>query len=113
MYLYDALSAYRTSSEWDEVSFAECMRAIGSGAAYKRLVVLAERKRLAMGEVFADATGRRTSGVIDLDPTKPSEGRIRSSWGIRLNADLEGRDLPEDETIQDDFIEGVDDPDDP
>ena len=111
IYLSDALTGHRFGDDWDEDYFADVMRIVGTGAAHKRLGMLIELKDLAAVDLERQAKRLRTSGVIDLDPTKPSVGPIRAYWGVRRNADLLGFDIPVDEDIPDDFIEGVDDPD--
>ncbi len=111
IYLSDALKVHRFSPHWDEEYFADILEAIGTGAAHKRLGMLIEARQIPTQGLLRRAVARRTSGVIDLDPGKPSEGPIYSFWGVRRNADLDGWDLPDDDATEDDFIEGVDDQD--
>lgn len=111
VYLADALVTYRQSAHWDEEQFAEVLRVVGTGAAHRRLGFLMVAKRIEAGDLFQQAVAGRTAGVVDLDPGSPPEGPIDSFWGVRRNVNLEGWDLPEDDDVEDDFIEGVDDPD--
>ena len=111
IYLGDALKKYRLSPCWDEDRFAEVLETVGTGAAHKRLGMLVDAKGLPTLGLLRRAVAGRTSGVIDLDPGAPSQGPIHSFWGVRRNVDLEEWDYPDKDATEDDFIEGVDDPD--
>ncbi|MEK7316138.1 MAG: type IV toxin-antitoxin system AbiEi family antitoxin domain-containing protein [Candidatus Eisenbacteria bacterium] len=111
IYLADALRFHCFSDDWDEEYFAEIMTSIGTGAAHKRLGMLLEVKSIFTDGLLRLAREGRTSGVVDLEPGSPRKGPILSFWGVRRNADLRGWDLPDEDAIEDDFIEGVDDPD--
>jgi predicted transcriptional regulator of viral defense system len=110
-YLANALVTHRESPDWDEDRFVDVMQAIGTGASYRRLGALIDSKRIQTDDLRRQAYARRAPGLIDLEPGSPKEGPLDSFWRVRLNADLQGWDLPEDEDIADDFLEGVDDPD--
>lgn len=109
IYLGDALKAHRYSDDWDEDYFTDVVAAIGTGAAHKRLGMLLEMKGLPTYDLRRQAVKARTSGVVDLDPGLPSRGPIHTFWGVRRNTDLVGWELPEEDAVEDDYIEGVDD----
>ena len=122
--LANAYERYWKSELWDEYYFAEVMQAVGTGAAYKRLGAIGKEKDATAGRAYRDGFVRRTAGVIDLDPAKPTVRPVRSVWGVRLNVDLndqytlppDGEEEYEEEEeldLPEDFIEGVDDYDDP
>ena len=62
---------------------------VGNGATFKRLGYLLERTRTQVDALVSACRARRSSGINNLDPSVRIGGPILSSWGMRLNVNLD------------------------
>jgi predicted transcriptional regulator of viral defense system len=92
-HLFGILAAYRESREWNPEKLLQRLEERGRGSAFKRLGYLAEALWPDIREVVDTARRRRTSGLIKLDPSVKTRGRINKRWGLWVNVSLEKRDL--------------------
>jgi predicted transcriptional regulator of viral defense system len=108
VYLADALVTMSQSENWDEDRFLDIVRAVARGAANKRLGALIDAKGIVAHDLWRHASSNRTLGVIDLEPGTGRRGWIDRYWRVHMNAKLDGSDLPEDDGVEEDFLEGID-----
>ena len=92
-HLLGILAAYRESREWNPEKLLQRLKERGRGSAFKRLGYLAEALWPDVREVVDAAWTRRTSGLIKLDPSVKSRGKISKRWGMWVNVSLEKGDL--------------------
>jgi len=92
-HLLGILAAYRESREWNPEKLLQRLKERGRGSAFKRLGYLAEALWPDVREVVDAAWTRRTSGLIKLDPSVKSRGKISKRWGLWVNVSLEKGDL--------------------
>ena len=83
------LAAYRAGAQWDPAALLRQLAAVASGAAYKRLGYLIEALAIDAPSVVDEALRKRTTGVIRLDPTNPTRGRLTKRWGLWVNVQLD------------------------
>ena len=86
------LTTYRTSAAWDPKALLVRLRAIDSGAAFKRLGYLVEALGIDAAVLVDTAAERRSSGVVRLDPDTRERGRLTKRWGLWVNARLEANE---------------------
>ncbi len=89
-HLAAVLVAYRESEHWRPARLLEELGGIGTGAAFKRLGFLAEALDLGDSGLVEAARARRTSGIVKLDPSIRSRGRLSKRWGLWANAIIVG-----------------------
>jgi predicted transcriptional regulator of viral defense system len=100
-HLADILARYAERPSPDLDRLAECLEQYGRGAGAKRLGYLAER--LTEGEhdervtavlvsIRAAALSHRTAGVVKLDPSARSRGRMNKAWALWVNTEIGRRD---------------------
>jgi predicted transcriptional regulator of viral defense system len=87
-HLAEVLTRYRTLAGSSPGKVAAELRVNGSGAAAKRLGYLAERTWPGARGLIKLAMERRSAGVIKLDPTIRTRGRLNKRWGLWVNADI-------------------------
>ena len=61
---------------------------LGNRAVFKRLGYLLERSAIAAPELVQACLERRSSGLVALDPSAGTRGRIVRRWGLRVNDTL-------------------------
>jgi len=83
------LVAYRASAQWDAAALLRQLATLASGAAYKRLGYLVEALAIDAPSVVEEASRKRTTGVIRLDPGNPARGRLTKRWGLWVNVHLD------------------------
>jgi predicted transcriptional regulator of viral defense system len=91
-HLLGILAAYRESREWNPEKLLERLRERARGSAFKRFGYLAEAIWPDVREVVDAAWRQRTSGLIKLDPSVSTRGKINKRWGLWVNVSLEKRD---------------------
>lgn len=87
-HLFEVFASYRRSERWNPEALLGRLRALGRGAAFKRLGFFAETVKPRAGEVVQVCLEGRTAGLIALDPAVKSRGRISKRWGLRINVDV-------------------------
>lgn len=87
-HLADILRAHRESKSWRPEKVIAELKAIGTGAAFKRLGFLVEILELDAPAVVDAALARRTTGIVKLDPAVRSRGRLLKRWGLWVNASV-------------------------
>jgi predicted transcriptional regulator of viral defense system len=87
-HLIDILRAYRASDAWDPARLVARVAEAGSGAAFKRLGFLAERVLGGEEGLVKEAFARRTTGIVRLDPSVPTHGRLSTRWRLWVNVTL-------------------------
>ena len=93
-HLADMLVAYRASASWDPAKLTRCLRGRSSGAAYKRLGLITERLFPDEARLIATCRDHRTTGIVKLDPTVRTRGRLAKRWGLWVNVTLTGPGNP-------------------
>jgi predicted transcriptional regulator of viral defense system len=87
-HLAEMMTTYRESSEADPTRLVESLSELGRGAAFKRLGYLAETLWPEAVDLIEAARDRRSTGLIALDPSVRTKGRINKRWGLRINASV-------------------------
>lgn len=82
------LAVYRTSERWRPDRFRAELEIVGTGAAYKRFGYILEVLHLETDELVKTAEGRRTTGIVKLDPSIPTRGRLNRHWGLWVNSTI-------------------------
>lgn len=82
------LAEYKEAAERRPERLAATLADHGRGAAHKRLGYLVEIVWPEATPVRNRAREGRSSGIIKLDPTVRSAGRLNKRWGLWLNVDL-------------------------
>jgi predicted transcriptional regulator of viral defense system len=96
-HLAEILVSYRDSPHFDAARLLTRLEEVGSGAAYKRMGFLAETLWTDPAAILDAARARRTKGVIRLDPSVESRGRMNKHWGLWVNvAVTPGHDAADD-----------------
>jgi predicted transcriptional regulator of viral defense system len=96
-HLGEILVSYRDSPHFDITKMLTRLDEVGSGAAYKRIGFLAEVLWPKAKAILDTAKARRTKGIIRLDPSVKSHGRMSKRWGLWINVTVtSGHDGPDD-----------------
>ncbi len=82
----DMIGVYRASEHWRPERLIDELKVLGRGAAFKRLGYVAEAMKLDAAELPRVAESRRTAGIIKLDPSIQTRGRLSKRWGLWVNA---------------------------
>ena len=85
----EMLDEYLHRDDRDDDKLVEYGDLVGNGAMFKRLGYLLERTDPPAGALVDACSARRSSGINDLDPSVNAGGPILSTWGIRLNVNLD------------------------
>lgn len=89
-HLVDILHEYGSSPERDFSRLAGVARAMGSGAAWKRLGYLAERLWPDEAALLEEAAKRLTTGYARLDPAVRRKGKLVRRWRLWVNVPVDG-----------------------
>jgi predicted transcriptional regulator of viral defense system len=84
----DVIYEYLTGEFRDDSLLVEYGDRLGNRAIFKRLGFLLEHLSIDAHELLAACRERRSAGLIALDPSVDSRGRIVRRWGIRANVAL-------------------------
>lgn len=96
-HLAEILISYRDNAHFDIAKLLVRLDEVGNGAAYKRMGFLAEALWPDATAVLDAARVRRTKGIIRLDPSVKSRGRMSKRWGLWINVTVKpGLDTPDD-----------------
>ncbi len=87
-HLADLLTAYRESRHWSPSRLLSRLNELGRGAAFKRLGFLAELLLPGAEEITRACLARRTAGIIKLDPSVSTRGRLNKRWRLWVNVPL-------------------------
>jgi predicted transcriptional regulator of viral defense system len=90
-HLAEMLTTYRESGESRPSRLVETLGELGRGAAFKRLGYLAETLWPEETDLIEAAYEHRSAGLIALDPSVRTKGRINKRWGLRINASIDKR----------------------
>src|SRR5207249_5119217 len=93
-HLADLLRAYRESRHWNPTRLLNRVDELGRGAAFKRLGFLAEMLLPGAEQVVRVCLTKRTAGIIKLDPSVSTRGRLNKRWGLWVNVPLRERPGP-------------------
>jgi len=93
-HLADLLRAYRESRHWNPTRLLNRVNELGRGAAFKRLGFLAEMLLPGAEQVVRVCLVKRTAGIIKLDPSVSTRGRLNKRWGLWVNIPLHERAGP-------------------
>jgi len=93
-HLADLLPAYRESRHWNPTRLLNRVDELGRGAAFKRLGFLAEMLLPGAEQVVRVCLAKRTAGIIKLDPSVSTRGRLNKRWGLWVNIPLHERAGP-------------------
>ena len=93
-HLADLLRAYRESRHWNPTRLLNRVNELGRGAAFKRLGFLAEMLLPGAEQVVRVCLAKRTAGIIKLDPSVSTRGRLNKRWGLWVNIPLHERAGP-------------------
>ena len=93
-HLADLLRAYRESRHWNPTRLLNRVNELGRGAAFKRLGFLAEMLLPGAEQVVGVCLAKRTAGIIKLDPSVSTRGRLNKRWGLWVNIPLHERAGP-------------------
>jgi predicted transcriptional regulator of viral defense system len=89
-HLADMLAVYRASANWAPSRLIQCLEAVGSGAAFKRLGLLGEVLFPDSMSLIAACEAHRTSGNVKLDPAVKGRGKLSKRWGLWVNVTVRG-----------------------
>ena len=89
-HLADVLLAYRNGDDWRPQRLLSELEPLGTGAAFKRLGFLAETLGLVEAGLTEAARSRMTAGIVKLDPSIRSRGRLNKHRGLWINASVAG-----------------------
>ena len=89
-HLAEIMLAYRKDREFDRDKLIAEVSRFERGSGFKRLGFLAERVWPDEIDVVQCALERRSTGVIKLDPTIATRGRLNKRWGLWINASIDG-----------------------
>lgn len=84
-HLADMLVTYRESDEHNVERLSATLAAHGRGAGHKRLGYLAQVLWPEAIQLLKGAQAGRSAGVIKLDPSLRSKGRLDKRWGLWIN----------------------------
>lgn len=84
----DVLREYMASEHRDDARLLDYGDRLGHRAVFKRLGYLTERLGIDAPALIDACRGRRSAGVIALDPAVKAPGRIVRRWGLRDNVAL-------------------------
>jgi predicted transcriptional regulator of viral defense system len=87
-HLAEILVSYRDSEHFDVAKLLARLDEVGNGAANKRMGFLAEALWPNATAVLDAARARRTKGIIRLDPSVKSRGRMSKRWGLWVNVNV-------------------------
>ncbi len=89
-HLAEIFTTYRESKEFDSKKLAAQAEEHATGSAFKRLGYLAERLWPNEKAIVDLAYENRTTGIIRLDPTVTSRGKMSKRWGLWANVTIDG-----------------------
>lgn len=84
----DVLHEYFASEHRDDELLVQYADRLGNRAVFKRLGFLLEHIGVDAPALLASCLERRSSGLIALDPSVDTKGRIVRRWGLRVNVTL-------------------------
>jgi predicted transcriptional regulator of viral defense system len=84
----DIIHAYLNGEDRDDGLLVEYADRLSNGAVFKRLGFVLEHLDVGAPALLAACLERRSTGLIDLDPSIDAKGRIVRRWGIRANVTL-------------------------
>jgi len=84
----DILYEYVTGEFRDDDLLLEYGDRLGNRAVFKRLGFLLEHLEVSPGGLLAACGRRRSAGLVTLDPSVHTRGRIVTRWGLRANVAL-------------------------
>ena len=84
----DVVHEYLTGEYRDDTLLVEYGDRLGNRAVFKRLGFLLEHLGIEAPDLVATCMERRSAGLVALDPSVPTKGRIVRRWGIRANVTL-------------------------
>lgn len=93
--LANMLVASHESGKWDASALLSALKAIGRGAAYKRLGFIVETMLPSEVGLSVACSRKRTKGCVRLDPAIPERGRLHRRWGLWVNVPVETLLRPE------------------
>lgn len=89
----DVLGEYMASEHRNDELLIEYGVRLGNRAVFKRLGYLVERMGIEADELLAACREQRSAGLVSLDPSVKTRGRIVRRWGLRVNVSLTEVDL--------------------
>jgi predicted transcriptional regulator of viral defense system len=84
----DVLAEYMRSEHRDDQLLLSYGDRLGNRAVFKRLGYIIERLGIDADELLAACLERRSAGVVALDPSVKTRGKIVRRWGLRANVPL-------------------------
>lgn len=84
----DVVHEYFASEHREDDLLTEYADRLGNRAVFKRLGYLLEHIGLDAPDLVATCLERRSSGLVALDPSVDTKGRILRRWGVRVNVTL-------------------------
>lgn len=84
-HLVQMIRTYHESKDWNPSRLVARMERLGKGAGFKRLGWLLEQLFPTEADLISVCLGRRSAGLIALDPEVRSKSRINKRWGLRVN----------------------------
>lgn len=79
------INEYLGGTHRDDDLLVEYCDRLGNRAAFKRLGYLLERSKATAPELTRSCLERRSSGLVALDPSMGTRGKIVRRWGLRVN----------------------------
>lgn len=84
----DVVHEYFTGEHRNDDLLVAYADRLGNRAVFKRLGFVLEHLRVEAPKLVAACLARRSTGLVALDPTVDTKGRIVRRWGIRANVSL-------------------------
>jgi predicted transcriptional regulator of viral defense system len=84
----DVVHEYFASEHREDNLLTEYADRLGNRAVFKRLGYLLEHIGVDAPELVATCLDRRSAGLVALDPSVDTNGRILRRWGVRVNVTL-------------------------
>ncbi len=84
----DIVHEYMTGEHRGDALLVEYGDRLGNRAVFKRLGFILEHLGIEAAALLEDCLERRSAGLVALDPSVPTKGRIVRRWGIRANVIL-------------------------
>jgi predicted transcriptional regulator of viral defense system len=84
----DVVHEYLNGAHRDDGLLVEYADRLGNRAVFKRLGFVLEHLGVEAPALLAACLDRRSTGLVDLDPSVDAKGRIVRRWGVRANVTL-------------------------
>lgn len=84
----EILRTYFESAHRNDAALLDYLRRIGNRSTFKRLGYVIEMLRIPAAKVLAECLHAQSKGIVALDPSVRTRGKIYKRWNLRVNVDL-------------------------